>query len=259
MVDTAVAVAAALVGLGFAMSSFERWLEGGPERPRHQLAWTLALVLFTLAAAALATGAAVGWRSLTFRLFYLFGAILNVAFLALGTLYLLGGRRVGDRAAVVVGLGGAFAAGVVLSAPFLHALPSSRLAQGSEVFGALPRVLAGLFSGLGSAVVLGGAVWSAVGYLGRRRDAPGARRMLVANLLIALGTLVSGASGLLNSAVGAMTAFAVTLTVGIAIIFAGFLVAGARPGAVEPATSARLRVVAPAAPVSGTGDGAASR
>jgi hypothetical protein len=55
--------------------------------------------------------------------------------------------------------------------------------------------------------------------------------------LIALGTIVLGASGTLNSVFGAMTAFAVTLLVGIVTIFAGFLVASidvgspARPGA----------------------------
>jgi hypothetical protein len=53
--------------------------------------------------------------------------------------------------------------------------------------------------------------------------------MMWANVLIATGTLVTGASGLLNSVLGAMEAFAVTLVAGITIIFAGFLVAAAAP------------------------------
>jgi hypothetical protein len=44
-------------------------------------------------------------------------------------------------------------------------------------------------------------------------------------VLIAAGTLVTGASGLLNSMFDKMTAFSVALSVGILIIFVGFLVA----------------------------------
>jgi hypothetical protein len=86
------------------------------------------------------------------------------------------------------------------------------------VFGVLPRVLAAVASGGGATVIVAGAVWS----IARRRG-------VVANLLIAIGTLVLGGSGLLNSVLGAMTAFAVALMVGIALIFAGYLVATGAP------------------------------
>ncbi len=54
---------------------------------------------------------------------------------------------------------------------------------------------------------------------------------MLSNGLIAVGTLVLGASGLLNSVFDAMSAFAVTLMVGIATVFAGFLVATTAPAA----------------------------
>src|SRR5205085_2154299 len=101
--------AAGLVALAFCMSTFERWLRS---RRRHELAWTLSLVMFTLGSGALWLGAANGWSGPTFRAFYLFGAILNVPFLALGTVYLLGGRRVGDPVAAGVALAATFATGV---------------------------------------------------------------------------------------------------------------------------------------------------
>jgi hypothetical protein len=218
MLHTALAVAAALVSLAFALSTFERWLA---RRRRHELAWSVALALFSLASWALAAGAALGWSPATFRLFYLFGAIVNVPFLALGTVYLLGGRRAGDACAVGVSLFAAFAAGVVCVAPLTGPLPRTELARGSEVFGALPRVLAASASGLGALAVVAGAVWSAA----RVRTA----RLVAANVLIAVGTLVTGASGLLNAVFDEMTGFAVTLVTGITVIFAGFLVATARP------------------------------
>ena len=218
--QSALAAGAALVALAFAMATFERWL--GAHKP-HELAWSVSLLLFSLGAASLFVGAANGWNEWTFRLFFLFGAILNVPFLALGTVYLLGGRRRGDTCAVAIGLGAAFAAGVLLVAPLRAPVPVDQLPRGQEVFGALPRVLAAVASGGGAIVVIGGAVWSAW----RFRRGP----MLLANMLIALGTLVLSAGGLLNSVLEEMEAFAVTLVAGITVLFAGFLVAtGSTPG-----------------------------
>ncbi len=214
MLHTALAAAAALVSLAFAMSTYERWLAG---RRRHELAWSIALSMFCLGAGTLAAGAALGWNGVTFRLFYLFGAITNVPVLALGTVYLLGGQKRGDRVAVAVTVFCAFSGGVMAVAPFTAPVPAAELAQGSEVFGPLPRVLAAMGSGAGALVVLAGAVWSAA----RVRTL----RLVVANLTIAAGVLVSGASGLLNSVLDEMTGFAVSLVAGIVLLFTGFLLA----------------------------------
>ena len=57
------------------------------------------------------------------------------------------------------------------------------------------------------------------------------RRLAIGNVLIALGTLVLGASGTLNGRLGASTAFAVTLVAGVVVLFCGFLIATpGRPG-----------------------------
>ena len=41
--------------------------------------------MFAVASVALATGTSTGWDRGTFRVFYLFGAVLDVPWLALGT------------------------------------------------------------------------------------------------------------------------------------------------------------------------------
>ena len=161
-----------------------------------------------------------------FRAFYLFGAVLNVPFLALGTLYLLLGQERGDRWAAAICLVSAFAAGVVLVAPFTGPIPTDRLPQGSEVFGPAPRILAAVGSGVAALVVVGGALWSAW-----KQRTP---RFVLSNLLIASGTLVTGASGILNSVFDEMTGFAVALAVGITLLFAGFLVATTGPAVAKP-------------------------
>lgn len=215
-------------GLAFSLSTYERWLV---RRRPHELAWAISLAMFAVAALGLGFGAAFGWSSVTFRIFYLFGAVLNVPFLGLGEIFLLFGERVGKRSAYIVAAFSLLSVGVLVSSPLLHPLPLHALAQGSRVFGPLPRILAAVGSGGGALVVFAGTVWS----LFRTRLA----RYRIANTLIATGTAISGASGLLNSVADQMTGFAVALTVGIAIIFAGFLVANSNAATIRSQVAQR--------------------
>jgi hypothetical protein len=217
---TALAATAALLATAFAMLTLERFLA---RHRRHELMWTIALAMFALGSLGLWLGAAIGWTEWTFKLFYLF--------LALGTVYLLADRRTGDIAAGTVSLLAAFAAGIVVAAPILALIDPDVLPQGSAVFGIGPRIAAGVGSGLAATVIFGGAIWSAIRLLsGRRRTASAGLptistgRLAAGNVLIAIGTLVLSAGGLLNSVVDEMNGFAISLVVGIAVIFAGFLV-----------------------------------
>jgi hypothetical protein len=213
----ALAAGATVVAVAFAASLLERWVV---RRRPHELAWSVALLLFAAGSLALWAGAALGWSDWSFRLFYTFGAVVNVPFLAVGTIYLLAPRR-GHLVAGGVALACAFAAGVVAVAPLTGPIPSATLPQGSAVFGPLPRILAATFSGGGATVVFVGAAWSAV-RLARGR---GPTRLAAGNAVIALGTAILSMSGLLNSVLGEMKAFAITLTAGVAVLFAGFLIA----------------------------------
>ena len=210
--------------------------------------WTISLVMFALGSAGLWLGGAIGWSEWSFKSFYLFGAILNVPFLALGTVYLLGGRRRGDVATAVVCAARRLRRrhrGGRAARPTPSAAPTP--APGLRRVRLGPRIAAGVGSGVAATVIIVGAVWSAVRLLpGRRRSRPPAApaipagRLAAANLVIAAGTLILSAGGILNSAVDAMNAFAVSLVVGIAVIFAGFLLASS-PAAPGPASGPRLR------------------
>ncbi|MCU1345879.1 MAG: hypothetical protein JWL70_2145 [Acidimicrobiia bacterium] len=236
----ALAALATLVALALALSTFERWLV---RRRRHELAWTASLTMFAVASAALWVGVSTGWTEPAFRVFYLFGAILNVPFLALGTVYLLAGPRRGDAWAAVVVVVGAFSAGIVTVAP-LHGHLSGELPSGKEVFDPLPRILAAVASGVGATVVIVGAVISAWRLLrGQRRSAAapavgaiGPRRLAIGNVLIALGTVVLSLSGILSGRLGKAESFGITLAIGIVILFTGFLVA---TGPATPAQNQR--------------------
>jgi hypothetical protein len=216
----ALATSAALLAFAFALSTLERWID---RRKPYEGAWTVALFLFSAASVALWGGAAFGWNGVWFRLFYLFGAIVNVPYLALGTIYLLSPLGVARRVAMGVHAFAAFSAGVIVVAPLTGPIVADTLPQGSDVFAPLPRVLAAVASGLASAVIIGGAVWSAARFARRRST----RRLAGANALIAFGTLILGAGGLLNSVLDEMDGFAVSLVVGITVLFAGFLLTNA--------------------------------
>ena len=222
----ALAAAATLVSLAFAATVFERWLD---RRRPQDLAWATSLGLFAAGAASLWWGASAGWSPGPFRAVYAFGAVLNVPILALGTGYLLVDRRRADRIAQLTVVASAVAAGVVLAAPIEPSFAPNVLPQGSDVFGAGPRVVAAVASSVGALVVILGSLWSMVRLFGS--SAPKARTGAVGNGLIVLGVLVLSVGGLLNSVFDEMTGFAVSLLVGISLIFAGALVAtGSRKG-----------------------------
>jgi hypothetical protein len=228
---------ATAVATVFAQATGLRWVR---TRAPHQGAWTVALIMYALASAALATGESNGWDGGTYRAFYLFGAVLNVPWLAVGTVFLLGGRRAGRAAVAALLVGSGFALGVLATVPLRAPVAAAAgIPTGNEHFDALPRALAGVGSGAGALVVLGGAVWSAV--RARRRRGSDATRLVVANVLIALGVLANSSGGLLQGVVGHDEGFAVALVSGIVVIYAGFLVATSSPSARRTSLPAKLR------------------
>lgn len=195
----------------------------------------MSLVMFALGSAALWLGAAIGWSPWVFKAFYLFGAILNVPYLALGTVELLAGPTHGRRWTAIVTVLAAFCTGIVVAAPIIGPIDPEVLPQGKEVFGPGPRIAAAVGSGVAALVIIAGALWSAVRLLRAHRSgtaratvagSPSPVRLALANLAIAAGTLVLSAGGILNSVVNEMDGFAISLVAGIAIIFIGFLLTG---------------------------------
>ena len=117
------------------------------------------------------------WDEGTFRIFYLLGAILTVPWLALGTIYLLFGKPIGNRVRTVLLVFTGLAVGVMLAAPIHGTIaPDGGIPVGKDHFGVLPRALAGAASGIGAIVVFAGAVWSAVRFAREARVGIARRR-----------------------------------------------------------------------------------
>jgi hypothetical protein len=227
-------VFAALVGI--------RWIR---RRRPHQAAWAAALLMFAIASFAAAAGMVWGWNAWWFRSYYLFGAIINVPFLAAGTIYLLGPRPLGHIFAVLCTIAAIFAAGVVISTPLdLVASNVTGIPAGSEVWGpsALPRDLSRYYSYMGFGIVVAGALWSAW-RLARNKNQD-LRPLVTGNVLIAVGTTLVAAAGSL-ARFGQGVFFAVGLLAGAVVMFIGFLKTGTgRPA--EPAMAAEIPPAVPA-------------
>ena len=185
----------------------------------YQLMWATGFSMFAVAAFAGFLARSGATTETEYRVFYLFGAILNVAWLSLGTLYLLARRKWADLALVAVAVLSVLAAYAVVAVP----VDLTAAADSGRGFpnGSLARVLAGVGSGLGSIVLIGGALWSAWIFLQRRRNG----RRALANVIIAVGVLIVAAGGTATFT-GASGVLEAANLVGLSVIFAGFLLIG---------------------------------
>jgi hypothetical protein len=202
-------------------------------RRPHQLAWGLALLFYAIGAFSEVLGSLSGWSDLDFRLYYLFGAILLVPWLSLGTaeLQLRGQRsrlpRLGYRGLValisVLGLAAVATAG--LHTEFLgvtHPVDNCAMyCPSRHGFGAgnvLALVAAAVGNTVGTVVLVAGAGFSAY----RTYRAGLARNLTLGNILILAGSLVVAATSTLTR-LKVYELFYAGQAVGIAIIFGGFL------------------------------------
>jgi hypothetical protein len=207
----ALPLAAAVVAVGFSAST---WLASRTRGVALRV-WSIALLQFAAASGALAWGIGFGWTPAAYRIFYLFGAVLNVAWLALGTVWLLGGTSAGRGATALLVAVSLYAAAMVVFRSFVSgadtALTAGDIPRAADVMPSDVRALSRWFSIGGSVVLLGGLLSSVV----RRRNALGLG-------LLAAGVVVVGVGSEL-ARTGRVAPFSVGLALGITLMYAGFL------------------------------------
>lgn len=212
---------AAAVALAFGIHLLVR---SGSRRAWFEAVWGVALLMFAAASGALALGVLDGWSTAEFRVYWLFGAVLNVPYLALGEVYLLV-RRSWIAHLVLIGVlvATAYAAAEVRTETLdAGVLASREFFSGRQVMGedATARTLALVYSYAGTAVLVLGILWSALGMRGR----PELRSRFYGVLLIAVGALIV-AGGAAFAAAASFVGFSLTLAVGVFVMYAGFLTA----------------------------------
>jgi len=217
----AAAVIAATFGAGLVVRFARR------RRP-HEGVWAAALFMFAAASLAAFMGVGTGWTVTVYRAFWLFGVVLNVLFLAQGELYLLSRRRgIVHLLLVVLAAASVLSTWIVWAGSVDEGALADALPRGSEVWGTDSAAYQLRWaSWIGLAVLLGGIVWSA----GRMRGRPELRDRTAGTVWIGLGVLVNAAGGGIGAATQVVPLFSVSLALGIAMMFWGFL-RSSRPAA----------------------------
>jgi hypothetical protein len=212
---------AALVALAFALALARQFLA---RRRAYQAVWAVALAMYAVASGAVALGALGGWTSAEYRVYWALGAVLNVPFLAQGELDLLvRNRSVRSACYVLLAFVTAYTIARVRTAAVDVAALAEDLPSGKEVFGdgSPAHRLPQLVSIPAYVVLVGGAAWSAWRMRGRRELADRFR----GTLLIALGATIVAVGGSAFAAAGLLLLFSMAILAGVAVMFAGFLVA----------------------------------
>ncbi len=210
---------AAVVGAAFAVVVGRQYLR---RRKPYQAIWALALAMFGIAAAFETAGQLAGWSDATYKGYYLFGGLLNVGWLGIGSLLLLVPARAGRWAVMVMVLISLISVVAVLAS---HTNPSLLKAQvpargAIDVPGVLP-----LITNLGGSLLLvGGAAWSA--WKSARAGAP--RNRVLGLAILAAGAFVVAGGHSYAQSKGVYAAQPLSEAVGIIAMFAGFLVIEAR-------------------------------
>ncbi len=210
-------VFAALLGLQFVR-----------RRRPFQAAWTLALLMYAIASLAMFLGVLDGWTTGEYRLYWLFGAVLNVPWLAMGELYLLVRNRTVTAALLILLLfATAFAVARVRIGEIDLAALAKDLPLGREAFASdtVPYRLSQLYAYPAYAVLLLGCLWS----VWRMRGHPTIRDRMIGTVLIAVGaTIVAIGSGV-GAGLDVVPLFSIGLLAGVGVMFWGFLLASRPP------------------------------
>lgn len=190
------------------------------------------MLMFAIASGALALGVLDEWSSAEFRIYWLFGAVLNVPYLAVGEGYLLLRQKWMAHGLLMLALvATVWAAREVRTAPLDASVLTEEFFSGREVLGegSTSLFLARLYSFSGYGVLALGALWSAFQVRGR----PELRNRFYGTLLVVLGATVV-AAGAAFAAAANFAGFSVTLAVGVAVMYWGFLTATRRRPAPAP-------------------------
>ena len=193
-----------------------------------QLAWGVALLQFAVASAAVGIAVADAWDPTLYRTFWVFGALLNVAWLAVGSIALVARKAIGYGAFALVVAGTAYALASVYGSDLnASALVTDSIPAGRDVWGrgTWQLTLVNFYSIIPYFIVVGIAVWSSLPRRGMRPPAERAR----GNALIAIGVTIVAIGGFALRRVGRGSAFSIALAIGVCVMFAGFLLASRPP------------------------------
>lgn len=216
---------AGAVGGAFAAVVARQYLS---RRKPYQAIWAVALAMFAAAAFFETAGEAVGWSDPTYKGYYLFGGLLNVGWLGLGSLLLLTSTRIGRIATIVMVLISITALVVVLMSHTDHNLLKTQVPARGAID--VPAILPLITNLGGSLLLIGGAAWSA--WRSARAGAPSNR--VVGLAVLAAGAFIVAGGHSYAQTRGVYAAQPLSEALGIVAMFVGYLVIESRSRVPRP-------------------------
>jgi hypothetical protein len=216
---------AGAVGGAFAAVVARQYLS---RRKPYQAIWAVALAMFAVAAFFETAGQAVGWSDPTYKGYYLFGGLLNVGWLGLGSLLLLTSPRAGRIATIVMVAISVIALVAVLTSHTDHNLLKAQVPSRGAID--VPVILPLVTNLGGSLLLIGGAAWSA--WRSARAGAP--RNRVVGLAVLAAGAFIVAGGHSYAQTKGVYAAQPLSEALGIVAMFVGYLVIESRSRVPRP-------------------------
>jgi hypothetical protein len=183
----------------------------------HLLWWGIGIVTYGVGTLIESLVTLFGWQSALFKAWYIAGALLGGAPLAVGAIYLLFGRRAGRIAVVLlltaVGVTSIF---VILSPVRIDLVDPTMLSGKALAWQSIRRV-SPFINSLAALFLVGGAIYSAIRFFGH----PESRHVSIGNIFIAVGALLPGVGGM-GSRMGHTELLYIAEFIGVILIWIGY-------------------------------------
>ncbi len=216
--EAIVSLIAALAATFFAADLYRDY----SSKPRpHVATYGAGILMFGIATWSLFYGLTFGWNGPVYRAFFLFGAILNIPVLAIGSMFLVVGRKSGHVATIAIGALAAISTTLTLTVPFENPLPTSGIPIDIFPLGFSPRLFAIIGGALGTTVLVSLSVTSLIRFWNKNRSLVWGNALIVAGV----GAAAWRGTGL---ALGDGTGFALSLLLAVSLIWAGYKVASGK-------------------------------
>jgi len=183
----------------------------------HLLWWGIGIGTYGLGTLIESVVTLLGWQSALFKAWYIAGALLGGAPLAVGTIYLLFGRRAGHTAVVLLVAAVSVTSIFVILSPVRLDLVDPKMLSGKALAWQSIRRVSPFINSLAALFLVGGAIYSAIRFFGH----PESRRVSIGNIFIAVGALLPGIGGM-GSRMGHTELLYIAEFIGVILIWIGY-------------------------------------
>ena len=183
----------------------------------HLLWWGVGIGTYGLGTLIESLVTLFGWQSALFKAWYIAGALLGGAPLAVGTIYLLFDRRAGHIAVVLLLAAVSVTSIFVILSPVQMELVDPKMLSGKALAWQSIRRVSPFINSLAALFLVGGAVYSAIRFF----SDPESRRVSTGNIFIAIGALLPGIGGM-GSRMGHTELLYIAEFIGVILIWVGY-------------------------------------